>query len=33
MGFSYFQESNGKIWWTLVTGAPVAGALQQFAAN
>ena len=21
MGFSYFQESNSKIWWTLVTGA------------
>ncbi|HMO06798.1 MAG TPA: CAP domain-containing protein, partial [Paracoccaceae bacterium] len=20
MGFSWFQESNGKIWWTLVTG-------------
>lgn len=20
MGFSYFQESNGKIWWTLVLG-------------
>lgn len=22
MGFSWFQESNGKIWWTLVTGSP-----------
>ncbi|QUJ76208.1 CAP domain-containing protein [Sulfitobacter albidus] len=22
MGFSWFQESNGKIWWTLVMGAP-----------
>jgi len=22
MGFSWFQESNGKIWWTLVLGAP-----------
>jgi uncharacterized protein YkwD len=21
MGFSWFQEPNGKIWWTLVTGA------------
>lgn len=21
MGFSHFQEQNGKIWWTLVTGA------------
>lgn len=31
MGFAYFQESNGKIWWTLVTGSS-AGALQ-LAAN
>lgn len=22
MGFSWFQEPNGKIWWTLVMGAP-----------
>lgn len=22
MGFSWHQESNGKIWWTLVLGAP-----------
>lgn len=21
MGFSWFQEANGKIWWTMVTGA------------
>lgn len=21
MGFSFFQEENGKIWWTLVTGS------------
>ncbi|MGB7319501.1 MAG: CAP domain-containing protein [Planktotalea sp.] len=28
MGFSYFQESNGKIWWTLVTGAQAGGSLQ-----
>ncbi|MEO0773779.1 MAG: CAP domain-containing protein [Pseudomonadota bacterium] len=21
MGFSWFQESNGKIWWTMVTGS------------
>jgi uncharacterized protein YkwD len=21
LGFSWFQESNGKIWWTLVTGS------------
>ena len=31
MGFSYFQESNGKIWWTLVTGAPAAFGSQQLA--
>ncbi|MGH1576078.1 CAP domain-containing protein [Planktotalea sp.] len=31
MGFSYFQEQSGKIWWTLVTGAPT-GSLQ-LAAN
>ena len=24
LGFSWFQESNGKIWWTLVTGEPTA---------
>jgi len=24
MGFSWFQEPNGKIWWTLVTGGPEA---------
>lgn len=22
MGFAFFQEPNGKIWWTLVTGGP-----------
>ena len=22
MGFAWHQESNGKIWWTMVTGAP-----------
>ncbi|MAU47075.1 MAG: CAP domain-containing protein [Rhodobacteraceae bacterium] len=27
MGFAWYQESNGKIWWTLVTGAPGAGAV------
>lgn len=27
LGFAWFQESNGKIWWTLVTGAtPTAAA-------
>jgi uncharacterized protein YkwD len=25
MGFSFTQEADGKIWWTLVTGAPAAG--------
>jgi len=33
MGFSFFQENNGKIWWTLVTGAPVSAAPLQVAAN
>jgi len=31
MGFAYFQEPNGKIWWTMVTGAPAGGV--QIAAN
>ena len=31
MGFSWFQENNGKIWWTLVTGAPAAFGSQQLA--
>lgn len=26
MGFGYFQEETGKIWWTLVTGRPAAPA-------
>jgi uncharacterized protein YkwD len=21
LGFAWFQESNGKIWWTLITGS------------
>ncbi|MFD1344014.1 CAP domain-containing protein [Litorisediminicola beolgyonensis] len=25
MGFAWFQEPNGKIWWTLVTGGPDIG--------
>jgi len=25
MGFAWFQESNGKIWWTLVMGTPTIG--------
>ncbi len=24
VGFAWFQEPNGKLWWTLVTGAPGA---------
>ena len=24
LGFAWFQEENGKIWWTLITGAPSA---------
>jgi uncharacterized protein YkwD len=24
MGFAWFQESNGKIWWTLIVGQPSA---------
>lgn len=36
IGFSWFQEPNGKIWWTLVTGSsggafPVAGGPTAFA--
>ncbi|MFK7878818.1 CAP domain-containing protein [Roseobacter sp.] len=26
MGFAWFQESNGKIWWTLITGDPSVSA-------
>ena len=25
LGFAWFQESSGKIWWTLVTGQPASG--------
>ena len=28
MGFSFFQEDNGKLWWTMVTGAPAGIAPQ-----
>lgn len=27
MGFAWFQEGNGKIWWTMVTGAPAVAAI------
>ena len=33
MGFSWYQENNGKIWWTLITGAPRGGAGFEVAAN
>jgi uncharacterized protein YkwD len=36
MGFSWHQENNGKIWWTMVVGAPGAGvtpAATAMAAN
>ncbi len=26
MGFSWYQESNGKLWWTLLTGSAPSGA-------
>ncbi len=29
IGFSWFQEPNGKIWWTLVTAKAAAGATPQ----
>lgn len=33
LGFSWYQENNGKIWWTMVLGAPgVAPAAVQNAA-
>jgi uncharacterized protein YkwD len=36
LGFAWFQEPNGKIWWTLVTGSsgggfPMAGVAPGFA--
>lgn len=29
MGFAWFQEENGKIWWTLITGAPGAAPMTS----
>ena len=26
MGFAWFQEPSGKIWWTMIVGQPSAGA-------
>ena len=31
MGFSWYQESNGKIWWTLILGNPNAAPLIPIA--
>jgi uncharacterized protein YkwD len=31
LGFSWFQESNGKIWWTMVTGTRQSEAIAQTA--
>ena len=27
MGFSWYQESNGKIWWTMIMGGPGSGSV------
>lgn len=32
LGFSWFQEPNGKIWWTMVTGRPAGAFLTAEAA-
>lgn len=32
VGFAWFQEKNGKIWWTLITGTPSESPQQQSAA-
>ncbi|TKZ15981.1 CAP domain-containing protein [Shimia litoralis] len=29
IGFAWFQESNGKIWWTLIVGQPTGAAQLQ----
>jgi len=31
MGFAWFQESSGKLWWTIVTGAGGGGYMPQMA--
>lgn len=33
LGFAWFQEPNGKIWWTLVTGGPGAPRPPAFGDN
>lgn len=30
MGFAYHQDDNGKLWWTLVTGAPASTPMVPF---
>ena len=30
MGFAFFQEPNGKLWWVLTTGAPVPATIPAF---
>ena len=29
MGFAWFQEENGKIWWTLITGSTLPPAVDE----
>ncbi|MEZ5750529.1 MAG: CAP domain-containing protein [Paracoccaceae bacterium] len=29
IGFAWYQEANGKLWWVLTTGAPANGATQM----
>jgi len=29
LGFAWFQEDNGKIWWTLITGQSLRGVAQS----
>ncbi len=29
LGFAWFQEPSGKLWWTLITGAPSSGAFAR----
>jgi uncharacterized protein YkwD len=30
MGFAWYQESSGKIWWTMVTGAPITSSYVNY---
>lgn len=29
LGFAWYQENNGKIWWTLITGAPGVSSIPE----